>query len=69
MDLDSLKVFQTVAEEKSISKAAKVLNFVQSNVTVRIKQLESELQTQLFYRHHRGGYPYIGRETLVNLYR
>lgn len=54
MDLDSLKVFQTVAKEKSISKAAKVLNFVQSNVTVRIKQLESELQTQLFYRHHRG---------------
>jgi len=28
--------------------------FVQSNVTARIRQLESELQTQLFYRHSRG---------------
>lgn len=49
-----LKVFQAVAEEGSISKAAQSLNYVQSNVTARIQQLEQELKTPLFYRHSRG---------------
>lgn len=54
MDLSDLEVFKIVAEESSISHAAKRLNYVQSNVTIRIKRLESELETQLFYRHARG---------------
>lgn len=49
-----LKVFQAVVEEGSISKAAQSLNYVQSNVTARIQQLEQELKTPLFYRHSRG---------------
>ncbi|RAL26276.1 LysR family transcriptional regulator [Thermoflavimicrobium daqui] len=54
MDLQDLKIFQIVAQEQSISKAAQKLNYVQSNVTNRIKQLEKELHTTLFYRHSRG---------------
>ncbi|KWX78360.1 LysR family transcriptional regulator [Paenibacillus jilunlii] len=54
MDIGLLKVFQAVAEEGSISKAAQRLNYVQSNVTARIQQLEQELKTPLFYRHSRG---------------
>lgn len=54
MDTGLLKVFLAVAEEGSISKAAQSLNYVQSNVTARIQQLEQELKTPLFYRHSRG---------------
>ncbi|GAB7388286.1 glutamate biosynthesis transcriptional regulator GltR [Bacillaceae bacterium] len=54
MDLSSLEIFRTVAYEGSMSRAAQTLNFVQSNVTTKIKQLETELQTQLFYRNSRG---------------
>lgn len=54
MDIGLLRVFQAVAEEGSISKAAQSLSYVQSNVTARIQQLEQELKTPLFYRHSRG---------------
>jgi LysR family transcriptional regulator, cell division regulator len=54
LELNDLKIFQKVAEHGSISKAALELNYVQSNVTARIKLLEKELQTPLFYRHKRG---------------
>jgi DNA-binding transcriptional LysR family regulator len=54
MDVWGLKVFKTVAEEGSISKAALKLNCVQSNVTARVRQLESELDVPLFHRKHRG---------------
>jgi DNA-binding transcriptional LysR family regulator len=54
LEFNDLKIFQTVATHGSISKAALELNYVQSNVTVRIKLLEKELRTPLFYRHKRG---------------
>ncbi|WP_127583553.1 LysR family transcriptional regulator [Paenibacillus koleovorans] len=54
MDIQMLKMFYTTAQEGSISKAANKLNFAQSNVTQKIKQLEADLQTTLFYRHNRG---------------
>ncbi len=54
MDTNILKVFRAVALEGSISKAAQSLNYVQSNVTTRIQQLEEDLKTPLFYRHSRG---------------
>ncbi|NOU94688.1 LysR family transcriptional regulator [Paenibacillus sp. LMG 31456] len=54
MEFNDLKIFQTVAAHGSVSKAALELNYVQSNVTARIKLLEKELQTPLFYRHKRG---------------
>jgi len=54
MDLQALKFFRAVAEQGSISRAARKINYAQSNLTARIKQLESDLQTTLFYRHNRG---------------
>ncbi|MEC0230133.1 LysR family transcriptional regulator [Paenibacillus alba] len=54
MESPDLRVFQMVAREGSVTKAAQRLGYVQSNITARIRQLESELQTVLFYRHNRG---------------
>lgn len=54
MDLQALKIFKVVAETGSISKAARELNYAQSNVSTKIQQLEAYLQTSLFYRHNRG---------------
>jgi DNA-binding transcriptional LysR family regulator len=54
MESSELRVFQAVAHEGSITKAAQRLGYVQSNVTARIQQLESELGTVLFVRHNRG---------------
>ncbi|MBR8644752.1 LysR family transcriptional regulator [[Brevibacterium] frigoritolerans] len=48
MDLHSLKIFQSVAKMGSISQAARELQYAQSNITMKIQQLESELQTTLF---------------------
>ena len=54
MDLNLLKVFIEVANTKSISQAAKQLEFTQSNVTLRIKQLEKNIGYSLFHRTNRG---------------
>lgn len=54
MESGDLRVFQMVAREGSITKAAVQLGYVQSNVTARIQQLEAELGTILFLRHNRG---------------
>lgn len=54
MDTNLLKVFVGVAHAKSISSAAKELGFTQSNVTLRIKQLEKNLGYSLFHRTNRG---------------
>lgn len=54
LDLKDLFIFKKVAETKNVSKAAEQLNYVQSNVTARIKKLEEELGTKLFFRHNRG---------------
>ncbi|KHD36210.1 LysR family transcriptional regulator [Clostridium acetobutylicum] len=51
MESNELRIFRVVAQTGSITKAAKALGYVQSNVTARIQQLESDLNTQLFYRH------------------
>jgi len=50
MESNELRIFRAVAQSGSITKAAQVLGYVQSNVTARIQQLEAELKTQLFYR-------------------
>ena len=50
LDLDSLHIFRTVAEQGGITRAAAKLNRVQSNVTTRVKQLEERLGTPLFVR-------------------
>lgn len=54
LESSDLKIFQAVAKEGSITKAAQALNYVQSNVTTRIQALETELGIPLFYRSNRG---------------
>jgi LysR family transcriptional regulator, cell division regulator len=54
MDSADLRVFATVARAGSMKRAAEELNTVQSNVTTRMRQLEQELETELFHRHSRG---------------
>ena len=50
MEIRSLKTFIQVAERSSFTKAAEALNYTQSTVSSQIKQLETELNTQLFER-------------------
>ncbi|MCQ6279943.1 LysR family transcriptional regulator [Bacillus sp. EB600] len=50
MDTNQLETFLTIAELKSFSKAAEILNITQPTVTARIKNLENELNCYLFQR-------------------
>jgi DNA-binding transcriptional LysR family regulator len=50
MDLSDLSIFRTVVQAGGITRAAEKLNRVQSNVTTRVRQLESELGVELFIR-------------------
>ncbi len=53
MDLDDLLIFRTVVREGGVTRAASQLCRVPSNVTTRIKQLESRLGIRLFRRQGR----------------
>lgn len=50
MELRNIATFMRVAELQSFSRAAEQLGYSQSAVTVQIRQLEQELDTQLFER-------------------
>lgn len=50
MELRQLNTFRTVASTLNFSRAAEVLNYVPSNVTMQIKALEEELGVRLFDR-------------------
>ena len=54
MDSNALKVFLAVAEEGSVSRAAERLHCVQSNVTTRLRKLETDLGVELFHRTRKG---------------
>ncbi|MFG5861312.1 LysR family transcriptional regulator [Metapseudomonas lalkuanensis] len=54
MEMRQLKIFCAVAEYGSFTAAAEKVCTVQSNVTMRVKELESELNQQLCIRHKSG---------------
>ena len=54
MDLQTLRFFIATADAGSFSAAAEALCYAQSNLSSRIKQLETELGERLFYRYKRG---------------
>lgn len=54
MNMKDLRIFKVAAQVGSINKTAIQLNYVQSNVTTRIKKLESYFNTTLFHRHKSG---------------
>ena len=54
MDIRQLLYFTTIAEEGSISAAAKKLHLSQPPLSYQIKQLEAELKVKLFERTRAG---------------
>lgn len=54
MEMRQLKIFCAVAEHGSFTAAADKVHTVQSNVTMRVKELETELNQQLFIRQKSG---------------
>ena len=57
MEIRNLETFIAVVEYGSFSRAAEILGYTQSTVTVHIKQLEDELGVLLFDR--------IGKKVLL----
>jgi DNA-binding transcriptional LysR family regulator len=53
MDLNSLIIFDKVAEQQSFTAAAKILRMPKSNVSLKISQLEDVLGVRLFERSTR----------------
>ena len=54
MDWDKLKIFHSVAEAGSFTRATVNLNLSQSAISRQIQSLEQDLKVQLFERHARG---------------
>ncbi|MBI3433677.1 MAG: LysR family transcriptional regulator [Proteobacteria bacterium] len=54
MDASDLRIFAMVAKYGGMNRAATALNTVQSNVTARIRSLESDLGVPVFVRSSRG---------------
>ena len=50
MEFRQLQTFMMIAQTESFSKAADILGYSQSAVTVQIRLLEKELDTRLFER-------------------
>jgi DNA-binding transcriptional LysR family regulator len=50
VEFSQLRIFQAVAEEASITRAAERLHRVPSNLSTRLKQLEEQLGVELFVR-------------------
>ncbi|MFC1503750.1 LysR family transcriptional regulator [Pseudomonadota bacterium] len=69
MELRSLKYFQAVYEQGSVSGAARHCFVSQPSITAAIKQLEHTLDTRLFVRHARGVLPTAAADKLYPLAR
>ena len=54
MDSNLLRIFITVAEKRSISMAARRLHVTQTNISLRVKNLEEKLGYKLFHRIPKG---------------
>ncbi|ARK30440.1 LysR family transcriptional regulator [Halalkalibacter krulwichiae] len=75
MIIDPLKIFVTVVEQRHFSRAAKLLNLSQPNVSLHIRNLETELDTTLFIRSPKqvkvteaGEMLYIRAKKILSLY-
>lgn len=53
MDFKQLTYFKTIVEQGTISKAAKVLHMAQPPLSIALKNLEEQLNTELFHRGNR----------------
>lgn len=50
MEIRVLRYFWTIAEENSVSKAAEQLHITQPTLSRQLRELETELGTELFTR-------------------
>jgi DNA-binding transcriptional LysR family regulator len=66
MDLSALRVFLTVAEERSFSRAAAKVHLTQSAVSQAVRRLEEELGEKLFDRSSKTGTLTDAGRTLQN---
>ncbi|MGE5558858.1 MAG: LysR family transcriptional regulator [Bacillota bacterium] len=66
MELREIHAFCTVAREQSFSKAAGILHISQPALSILVKRLEGELQTQLLERIGRKIIPTTAGEYLLN---
>lgn len=70
MDIKNLTTFIYVAEMNSFTKAADALGYTQSTISFQIKQLENELNCQLFERiNHSVSLTQKGKELLEYAHR
>ena len=63
MQLQDLEIYRQLYELRSINAVAKALGFAQSNITARLKAIESEFDAQLFERSYQGIMPTQAGET------
>ena len=54
MDFQHLEAFINIAKFKNLTKASKEMHCVQSSLSHKLKQLEDELETNLFLRKKYG---------------
>ncbi|MGP3739915.1 helix-turn-helix domain-containing protein [Bacillus sp. 4A_MP2] len=54
MNINDLIIFIEVYQKESINQAAKALGYAQSNISQRIKALETLYDATFFIRHHHG---------------
>ncbi len=54
MNIDQFEVFRTIAQAKSFTKAAKILNFTQPAISSQVKILEQNFNVALFERCNTG---------------
>lgn len=57
MNFNDMKIFVTIYETKSINKSSKILQYAQSNLSARLKVIETELGCKLFLRNYNGLVP------------
>lgn len=57
MNFNDMSIFVTIYETRSINKSSKILQYAQSNLSARLKVLETELDTKLFSRKYNGLVP------------
>ena len=68
MEIRQLIYFKTIVEQGTISKAAQVLHMAQPPLSMQLKQLEDELETQLIERGTSPNYFNYTRETFLSSY-
>lgn len=54
MNIEQFEIFRTIAQAKSFTKAAKILNFTQPAISSQVKMLEQNFNVALFERCNTG---------------